>query len=81
MTESFCCIKNVSAKKVMIDELRLMICNTPANDPEPMVLMCELKQLNKELNETMQNLIRAEEEIVKGIMVVAGKTKVANTFH
>jgi hypothetical protein len=65
---------------MMIDELRFMICDTPANDPERTVLMCELKQLNKESNETVQNLIRAEEEIVKGDMVVAGKAKVASTF-
>ena len=32
------------------------------------------------IDETVQNLIRAEEEIVKGDMVVAGKAKVASTF-
>ncbi|KAI2490060.1 hypothetical protein MHU86_24528 [Fragilaria crotonensis] len=72
--------KKVSAKRMMIDKLKFMIRNTPANDPERMVLMHDLKQLNKALNEAVQNLTRAEEEIVKGDMLVAGTTKDANTF-
>jgi hypothetical protein len=65
---------------MLIDELKFMISNTPANDPERVVQMHELKELNKELNEAVQNLIAAEEKIVEGDMLVARKTKAANTF-
>jgi hypothetical protein len=33
---------------MLIDELKFMICNTPANDPERVVQMHELEELNKE---------------------------------
>lgn len=72
--------KKVSAKKMLIDEVKFMIANTPANDPERVVQMHNLKELNKELNDAVQNLIAAEEKIVEGDMLIALKTKAANTF-
>ncbi len=72
--------KKGSAKNMLIDELKFMISNTPANDPERVVQMHELKELKKELNEAVQNFIAAEEKIVEGDMLVARETKAANTF-
>ena len=72
--------KKVAAKKMMIDEVKFMISNTPANDPERVVQMHDLKELNKELNEAVQNLITAEEKIVEADVLRARKTKAANTF-
>ena len=38
--------KRVAAKRMMIDEVKFMISNTPANDPERVVQMHDLKELN-----------------------------------
>ena len=64
----------------MVNEIKFMINNTPANDPEHITLMNELKTLNRALNEAVTNLIAAEEEIVNGDVSIARKTKAANTF-
>ena len=55
---------------MLIDEVNFMISNTP-NDAERVVQMQDLKEVNKELNEAVQNLIAAGGKIVKGNMLVA----------
>jgi hypothetical protein len=72
--------RKVFAKKMQVDEVKFMINNTAANDPEHVVLMHEHKELNRELTEALKNLIAAEEKIVESDMLVSRKTKAANTF-
>ena len=64
---------------MLIDEVNFMISNTP-NDAERVVQMQDLKEVNKELNEAVQNLIAAGGKIVKGNMLVACKGKADNAF-
>ena len=64
--------KKVSAKQMIINEIKFMINNTPANDPEHITLINELKTLNsRALNKTATNLITAEEKIGNGVVSIA----------
>ena len=57
-------LKSVTGKQSIIEEQKLLISTTAANDPNRPLYLIELQKLNQELMHAIQDLTLAEEQII-----------------